>query len=123
MSFCAYVHGSLILYARVPFDTHRMVYGIFAAIADLSSNILSLVARSKGGPVYPAESALVASRLEKIGCYYDWLARRRSTLDAGTRSQTDISIDGGLSIVVKTAPAASVSSNRHVSIPYLCGGA
>jgi hypothetical protein len=100
-----------------------MIHGIFAAIADLSIDLLSLVARSKGGPVYPAESALVASRLEKIGCYYDWLARRRSTLDAGTRSQTDISIDGGLSIVVKTAPAASVSSNRHVSIPYLCGGA
>lgn len=123
VSFCAYVHGSLILHVGIRFDTLRMNHGIFPAIADLSSNAFSLVARGRGGPVYPTEGALVASRLEEIESYYDWLARPRSTLDAGARSKTYFSIDGGLSIVADTVPAASVSNNRHVSRPYLCGGA
>jgi putative transposase len=40
-----------------------------------------------------------------------------------TYVQSGFEFDGGLCIVAKTAPAASVASNRHVSRPYLCGGA
>ena len=100
--------------------TLEMNDGIFPAIADLLSNLSSLLARVPRGPAHPPESTLLASPFESGGHFCDRLMRPCSIHEAGARPEIPFSIGAATSIFLDTVHAAKLSTHRNTSRPYLC---